>query len=176
METSKAWIKAESKEEQDKFEEQDKLWAEVIVDTCVNNEVKDAIRSILIRVSSVKGGSEAESTSIIADNVSLTNIDLSYLALMRINLAGVDLTNANLEHARLTWSDFTNADLRNAILDGAIIYGANFEGANLTDASLGNITDFDFVRVKEADFYSTINVSDDLKEHLIENGALNIPD
>lgn len=166
---SRAGREAESEEEQQK------LWEEISVDTCANDEVKDAIQSILIKVSSVKG-SEVESTSIIANSVSLANIDLSYLALMRINLAEVDLTNADLRYARLTWTNFTNADLRNAILDDAIIYGANFEGADLTGARLNNISDFDLARVEKADFSSAIIDSDNLKDYLRQNGALNVPD
>ena len=156
-------------------EELAKLYEESEVHTCANEEVKDAILSILIKVSSVEG-SEAESTSIIADNISLASTDLSDLALIRINLAGVDLNNADLQFARLTWSDFTNADFRNARLDYAIIYGANFKGARFEGASLNNISSFEKAIVEGANFTSATIDSDNLTNYLRENGALSVPD
>lgn len=155
-------------------EEQVDLQKEIDAHTRANDEVKDVIRSLLIKVSSVEG-SEAQSVSPIAQQkISLAEIDLSYTVLIRINLAGVDLTNADLRDTRIAGVDFRNADLKGALLDDAGLGETNFEGADFEGASLVGAFNYDQAKFKGANF-SSAKIDNALKDYLRKNGALNVP-
>ncbi|MBD2694835.1 pentapeptide repeat-containing protein [Anabaena catenula] len=93
-------------------------------------------------------------------------LDLSDTDLSGVDLSGVDLSGINFSCADLRNANLENANLANADLDCADLSGANLRGANL------NNTGFSDAIVEQAKFSNNSDISSEIKQNLIGQGAI----
>lgn len=102
------------------------------------------------------------------------NATLTYASFVR-----TDLEYASFFGADLYGADFRQADLFNACFRQADLSKARFVGANLTNTNFEWAilweTNFDGASVSKASFYNSYGLTNDQKNYLRQNGAINVP-
>lgn len=101
-----------------------------------------------------------------------TNLQNIYLGSKsaRLNLHSTDLFMSNLAHGLIDNVSATGVILYNAVLYCTIIKNSDFTDANFTGADLTN-TRFNNVILKNANFNKAINIPDEIKKGLSDNGV-----
>jgi Pentapeptide repeats (8 copies) len=126
------------------------------------------LRGANLRVTNLRGADLRVTNLIGAD---LSGANLRGANLRGANLRGANLSGANLSEADLSEADLSEADLRVTNLSGVNLYRANLSGVNLRGANLIG-ADLRNARVEKARFGSDSGISDDLKNELIDKGAI----
>jgi uncharacterized protein YjbI with pentapeptide repeats len=87
------------------------------------------------------------------------------------DLSDADLKDADLSNSDLSCADLSNANLENANLENADLNCADLSGAKLSNANLTN-ADFSDAIVENAKFNNNLGISSELKQDLINRGAI----
>nr|WP_322685673.1 pentapeptide repeat-containing protein [Nostoc sp. DedQUE07]MDZ8131951.1 pentapeptide repeat-containing protein [Nostoc sp. DedQUE07] len=101
----------------------------------------------------------------------LSDADLSNADLSDAKLSGANLSSANLFSANLIYADLFSANLSGANLSGANLFSANLFSANLSGANLSG-ADLKRAIVIRASFLGSIGLTEDMKHHLEQRGAI----
>jgi uncharacterized protein YjbI with pentapeptide repeats len=102
-------------------------------------------------------------------NASLYNTYLSYVTAENTNFS-----NANLDNTYLLQCDLSNSILSNAHISNTVLSGANISNCNFYSSTIKEITKYDDLLCKGADFTKSIIDSKEIAEYLLNNGAVNV--
>jgi uncharacterized protein YjbI with pentapeptide repeats/molybdopterin-guanine dinucleotide biosynthesis protein A len=105
----------------------------------------------------------------------LSRANLSDASLSSADLSDADLSYADLSRANLIGADLSRADLLAANLSGARLSDANLSYANLDSSIIIGVTDYVYMKCKDADFINAIIDDERLSIQLRDGKAKNVP-